>query len=118
MKKLTITGNVGRTPDVRVDANGDSFATFSVAVSVGTKSAPKTDWIEVSCNGKLAEMAANYVAKGNKLLVEGFPVVTAYLDSNNEPVGVQRLYAHSIETLSRADNKAGEFNRQNESNPQ
>ena len=108
MKRLTITGNLGRDPELRIDASGNKFATFSVAVGVGTKLNPKTDWIEVSCNGKLAEIATTYAVKGNKILVEGFPAVTAYLNNGNDPVGVQRLYAHTIELLERAPRKADE----------
>jgi single-strand DNA-binding protein len=108
MKKLTITGNLGRDPELRIDASGNKFATFSVGVSVGTKINPRTDWVDVSCNGKLAEIATTYAVCGNKILVEGFPAVAAYLNSENEPVGVQRLYAHTIELLERAPRKTDE----------
>ena len=74
-----MTGNVGRDPEVRADQNGNQFVTFSLAVSVGTKQNPKTDWIDITCNGKLADVAKNYVKKGTKLLIEGFPSVHAYM---------------------------------------
>lgn len=103
MKKLTITGNLGRDPELRSDANGNQFAVFSVAVPVGTKANPRTDWVDVSCNGKLAEFAATYARKGNRVLVEGFPSVNSYINKENLPVGVQRLYAHVFEILNKVE---------------
>jgi len=103
MKRLTITGNLGRDPELRIDPNGNSFATFSVAVTVGSKGNSRTDWIDVSCNGKLAEIATTYAKKGNKVLVDGFPSVNAYINADNVPVPIQRLYAHSLEILNKTE---------------
>jgi len=101
MKKLIITGNVGR--DVEVIATKDgNFSTFSVAVSVGTKANPKIDWVNVTCSGKLGEFASNYVKKGGKVLVEGFPGVNAYINKDNIPVATLKVSANTIELLSRA----------------
>lgn len=100
MKRMTITGNLGRDPELRVDPSGAQFTTFSVAVPVGNKSNPKTDWVDVSCNGKLAEIAYTYAKKGTKVLVDGYPNVNAYINKDNIPVGTLRLYANSLELLS------------------
>lgn len=99
MKKIIITGNVGRDPEMRADQTGGQFASFSVGVSVGTKQNPKTDWVDVTCNGKLSELARNYIKKGSKLLVEGFPSVNVYLNRENKPVGTLRIAAHNIEFI-------------------
>ena len=79
MKKITITGNVGRDPEVRANQNGEYFATFSVAVNVGTKDKPRTDWVDIVCNGKKVDFAKQYIKKGGKVLVEGFPSAYGYL---------------------------------------
>jgi single-strand DNA-binding protein len=105
MKKIIITGNVGRDPELRADQSGNQFATFSMGVSVGTKQAPKTDWVEVSCNGKLADLAKNYIKKGSKLLVEGFPSANAYINKENKPVASLRVFANNVEFLSRRDDE-------------
>ena len=106
MKRLTITGNIGRDPEMRLDPSGTQFATFAVGISTGTKTNPKTDWVDVSCNGKLAEIACMYAKKGTKVLVDGYPNVNAYINKDNIPVGTMRLYANSIELLSRVDSDA------------
>ena len=105
MKKIIITGNVGRDPELRADQGGNQFATFSVGVSVGTKQSPKTDWVEVSCNGKLADLAKNYIKKGSKLLIEGFPSANAYINKENKPVASLRVFANTVEFLSKRDDE-------------
>ena len=100
MKKIIITGNLGRDPEKRSDPSGNQFATFSVAVVVGTKQNPKTDWVDVSCGGKLADVVCTYLKKGSKVLVSGFPTVNAYINKENTAVGVLRIYADDIEFLS------------------
>lgn len=100
MKKIIITGNLGKDPEKRADQNGNQFATFSVAVSTGTKDKPKADWVDVSCGGKLADVVCSYLKKGSKVLVTGFPSVNAYINRENNAVGVLRVYADDIEFLS------------------
>ena len=115
MKKIIITGNVGKDPELRADQNGNQFATFSVGVSVGTKQSPKTDWVEVSCNGKLADLARNYIKKGSKLLVEGFPSANAYLNRENKPVASLRVFANTVEFLSkREDGPSDDYGHKDE----
>jgi single-strand DNA-binding protein len=103
MKKMIITGNAGRNPELRAGQNGEEFVIFSVAVAVGTKQSPKTDWIDVTCNGKLAEIAHNYIKKGTKLLIEGFPSANCYIDRDNKPVASLKIYANFIELLGKKE---------------
>src|SRR6185437_1013685 len=103
MKKIIITGNVGRDPEMRADQSGGQFASFSVGVSVGTKQNPKTDCVDVTCNGKLSDLARNYIKKGSKLLIEGFPSVNAYVNRENKPVGTLRIYANNIKFLGKRE---------------
>ena len=107
MKKIIITCNVGKNPELRVDSNsGMQFATFSVGVSVGTKQTPKTDWVDVSCNGKLADIAKNYIKKGSKLLIEGYPSASAYINKENKAVATLKVFANNIEFLSKQEDSS------------
>lgn len=99
MKKIIVTGNVGRDPEQRTTPSGDSFVVFSLAVSSGTKANPKTDWLEISCGGKTAEVVQSYVRKGTKLLIEGTPSVNAYINKENKAVATLRVYANTIEFI-------------------
>lgn len=100
MKKIIITGNLGKDPEKRADQQGNAFATFSVGVAVGTKDKPKTDWVECTCNGKTADTVMQFLQKGSKVLVEGFPSVNAYMNKDNQAVGTLRVYVNNVEFLS------------------
>ncbi len=113
MKKIMITGFAGKDAESRATTDGKIFTTFSVGVTVGTKENPKTDWVEVTCNGKLAEIALMYVKKGIRILAEGFPTVNAYINKENKAIGTLVIYANNIEFLS--DKKKEEANTTNNS---
>lgn len=103
MKKIIVTGNVGKDPETRYAPSGESFVTFSLAVSSGTKANPRTDWLEISCNGRTAEVVQNYVRKGSKLLVEGTPSASAYMNKEGKPVATLRVSAANIEFIGSKD---------------
>lgn len=77
MKKITLIGNVGADAE-QVNNDGDSFVTFSLAVTSGTGDKKITEWFEVNCNGLYAEIAMEHVKKGSKVYVEGKPSFKAY----------------------------------------
>ncbi len=106
MKKIIVTGNVGRDVTAHASPNGNQFAVFSIGVSVGTKQSPKTDWIEVVCNDKLAEIAKNYIKKGTRLLIEGFPSVSAYINKENKAVGTLKINANNFEFLNKREEES------------
>lgn len=99
MKRMFITGVVGKDPEKRYAPSGESFATFSLAVSSGTKDNPRTDWIECSVNGRKVETIMQYVRKGSKLLIEGTPSVSAYLSKDGKPVGTLKCSVSTFEFI-------------------
>lgn len=100
MKKIILTGHCGKNPETKLAPNGDQFVTFSIGISVGTVKAPKTDWAEISCNGKLGDSIMQYLKKGTKVLIEGFPKADAYINKEGNAVGTLRVYANNVEFLS------------------
>lgn len=107
MKRIILTGNVGRDPQIRSAQDGAEFAAFSVGVSVGTKQNPKTDWVDISVNGKLVDIVRNHVRKGSKLLIDGFPSVNAYLNKENKPMATLKVFANTIEFLASKKDEEG-----------
>jgi single-strand DNA-binding protein len=99
MKKIFVTGNVGRDPESRYAPNGESFVTFSLAVTTGPKDNQKTDWLEISCNGRTAETVQKWVKKGSKLLIEGTPSANAYINKEGKAVASLRVSASNIEFI-------------------
>lgn len=77
LNKCLFTGRLGKDPEVKYFQSGDAFANLSLAVSDGYKNkdsgewVDKTEWIQISVIGKLAEVAGEYLATGSRILVEG-----------------------------------------------
>lgn len=83
---ITILGNLGRDPEVKVSAQGGKFARLSVAINKQVKTEeglkPETVWYEVVCFGKTAEALEKFAQKGSKVLVTGKPEPQTYTDKN------------------------------------
>ena len=77
VNKVTLLGNVGRDPEVRYSANGMAVANVSIATSSKRKdkntgeTIEDTQWHRVTLYDRLAEIAGEYVKKGQPLYVEG-----------------------------------------------
>ncbi|EPK6162410.1 single-stranded DNA-binding protein [Providencia stuartii] len=77
VNKAIIIGNLGDDPNVRYSPNGTAFANFSVATSETWKDKntgekrERTDWHNIVIQGKLAEVAGQYLKKGSQVYIEG-----------------------------------------------
>lgn len=70
MNQITIIGNLGK--DVEVKKYDDfNIGKFSVAVNEKVKGEDKTEWFNVSTFDKLADLCAQHIGKGSKVLVQG-----------------------------------------------
>lgn len=77
VNKAIIIGNLGRDPEVRATQGGTAVCNFSVATSerwndkqTGEKK-EQTEWHKVTCFGRLAELAGEFLRKGSKVYIEG-----------------------------------------------
>ena len=76
VNKVFLLGNVGKDPEIRSTAGGMTVASFSLATADRQKdaqgnSADKTEWHNIVCFQRTAEVVRDYVKKGSQLLVEG-----------------------------------------------
>jgi single-strand DNA-binding protein len=65
----TFSGNLGRDPDIRYFEDGKLVANFSIAVEGRKKG--DTLWMTVKVWNKPAQVIADYVKKGSKIIVSG-----------------------------------------------
>ena len=104
VNKVTLIGNVGKTPEIRSFQNGGRVANFSLATSdqwtdktTGEKK-EKTECHTISVFSEcLIKVIEKYVFTGSKLYLEGRLETTKYQDSN----GVDR---YSTEVVLRPYN--------------
>jgi single-strand DNA-binding protein len=76
INKVFLLGNVGKDPEIRATAGGMTIATFSLATADRQKDtqgnwADKTEWHNLVCFQKTAEIVRDYVKKGTQLFIEG-----------------------------------------------
>jgi len=76
VNKVFLLGNVGKDPEIRATAGGMPVASFSLATAERTKGqdgqwTDKTEWHNIVCFQRTAEIVRDYVKKGSQLLIEG-----------------------------------------------
>ena len=74
--KVTLMGNLTRDPELRTTPNGQSVASFSLAVNRNWRNAngeqqEAVDYIDCNAWGKAGEIITQYMQKGRPLLVSG-----------------------------------------------
>jgi len=86
VNKVHILGNCGRDPEVRYLASGEAVANISIATSNRRKDKTTgemiedTQWHRVTFFGRLAEIAGEYVKKGDPIYIEGRIKYGTYVD--------------------------------------
>ena len=71
VNKVILIGNLGKDPEVRATQSGSQVANFSLATSEKYNGQEKTQWHNITCFSKQAEIAQKYLKKGSKIFVEG-----------------------------------------------
>jgi len=80
--KITLVGNVGNDPQLKIVGDNRKVTELSLAINEkGRNGQPdKTEWYRVSLWDARADIAANYVRKGNPVLIEGRLSVKTFID--------------------------------------
>lgn len=76
LNKVMLIGNLGRDPEMRSTQGGQPIASFSIATTRRFKDRDgnrqeQTEWHNIVCFGRQAEIAGQYLTKGKKVYVEG-----------------------------------------------
>ncbi len=77
INKVILIGNLGRDPETRYSQGGNPVTSFSVATSDSWRDKAtgeqqeRTEWHNVVCFNRLAEIAGEYLKKGSKVYIEG-----------------------------------------------
>jgi single-strand DNA-binding protein len=75
VNKVILLGNVGKDPEMRATPSGMVIAQLTLATADRKKEGEKwvdtTEWHNLVCFGRTAEIVRDYVKKGKQLYVEG-----------------------------------------------
>ncbi len=76
VNKVMLLGNVGKDPEMRATQGGMVIASLTLATADRAKDqtgnwVDKTEWHNLVCFGRTAEIVRDYVKKGTQLFIEG-----------------------------------------------
>jgi len=109
MNFVVLTGRLVRDPELRHTQSGTATASFTLAVDkqitkdkkeeMKAAGKPTADFPRITTWGRTAEMAANNLTKGRKVLVEGVLTTGQYKDSNDVTHYTTDVVANKIEFM-------------------
>jgi single-strand DNA-binding protein len=76
VNRVTLIGHLGRDPQLKHTAGGTAVANFTLATNDRYKDKDgnwqeRTEWHNITCWARLAEIASEYLKKGRAVYVEG-----------------------------------------------
>lgn len=106
MNTITITGRLGKEPDLTYTSSGTPMVKFTLADSQKWKdqatqeSKETTHWFSVVAWSRLAEICQQLLHKGDKVLVTGRMASREYIDKDNSKRMVWEVHISTMEVLS------------------
>ncbi len=114
VNKAIIVGTLGKDPDVKYTAGGSAVVNVSVATNESWKdkntgeNVEKTEWHRIVIFGKLAEIAAQYLRKGQQVYFEGKIQTRKWQDQNGQDRYSTEIVANEMQMLGgRPDSSGG-----------
>lgn len=106
-------GRLGKDPELRVTAGGDTVANFSIACGWKTKEKEGAEWVSVTAFGKLGDICAKYLVKGSQVYVSGSLRTDKYTDKTT---GVEKfstkVVANTMQMLGGKQESSSTSNKQ------
>lgn len=103
LNSVTLVGRVGNEPETRHFDNGNSVATFRLAVRRPTKD-NITDWFDVKVWGKQADTVAQYVNKGHLIGIVGAMQEEKWETQSGDKRSKVIVAAHSVRLMNQKEN--------------
>lgn len=126
LNKAQVIGNLGADPKVSIINNGQTkVASFSVATTdrgyttqLGVQVPDKTEWHNIVCFGKLADVVDKFLKKGSKVFIEGKMRTRSYEDKTGVKRSVMEINADTIELLDSKQQQPQQYAQQEQPQPQ
>jgi len=110
LNRVVLVGRLVRDPELRYSPSGVAVTNFTLAVDRKFKNAQgerETDFIPCVVFKQLAELCANYLAKGKLASVDGRIQIRTYNDKDGQKRWVTEVIAENVHFLSPKDGQAG-----------
>src|SRR5690554_314449 len=121
VNKVILIGNLGIDPEVRTLESGVKVCRLSLATSESYTNkegnrVEQTEWHSVTLWRGLAEIAEKYLAKGNKVYIEGKLRTRSYKDKDGVEKYSTEIVADNMQMLG--GSSSGDSSSATRSNPQ
>ena len=109
VNKVIIVGNLGRDPEMRSFPSGDRVANVTIATTDRWKDKTTgemkeaTEWHRVVFNGRLAEIAGEYLRKGSQVYVEGSLRTRKWTDQQGVEKYTTEIRADQMQMLGKRE---------------
>ena len=113
VNKVILVGHLGRDPELRYTAQGTAVANFTLATSEnfqrrdGGEREERTEWHRIVAWGRLAEICAEYLAKGRQVYVEGRLQTRDWEDKEGNKRRTTEIVARNMQMLGRRGDSGG-----------
>ena len=106
MNSVSLIGRLTRDPDVRYgNESQTAVARFSIAIDrmPGRNGEKQTDFPNIVCFGKTAELVEKYMTKGRLVVITGRLQTGSYTNKDGQKVFTTDVVADRVEFLDRGD---------------
>jgi single-strand DNA-binding protein len=109
VNKVIIVGNLGRDPEMRTFPSGDRVANVTIATTDRWKDKQSgemkeaTEWHRVVFNGRLAEIAGEYLRKGSQVYLEGSLRTRKWTDKDGVEKYTTEIRADQMQMLGKRE---------------
>jgi single-strand DNA-binding protein len=113
VNKIILVGNLGRDPEMRSFPNGDQVANVTIATTDKWKDKATgdmkeaTEWHRVVFNGRLAEIAGQYLRKGSQVYIEGSLRTRKWTDKDGAEKSTTEVRADQMQMLGSRQGMGG-----------
>jgi len=110
LNRVVLIGRLTKDPELRYTPTGVAVANFTLAIDRNYKNAQgerDTDFINCVVYRQLAELCANYLAKGKLAAADGRIQVRSYTGQDGQKRWVTEVIAEDVRFLSPKDSGGG-----------
>jgi single-strand DNA-binding protein len=104
VNKAILIGNLGKDPEIRYTPSGQAVTNFSIATKERWRDKDgqmqeRTDWHNIVCWKRQAEIANEYLKKGNPVYIEGRIQNRSYDDKDGNKRYISEIVVQRLQLL-------------------
>ena len=98
MNKAILIGRLGKNPETKFTQSNMQVCNFSLATSQKVKGEEQTEWHNIVCFSKTAEIAEKFLSKGSFVCIEG-SIKTSVYEKDGEKKYSTQIVCDRLEML-------------------